>query len=81
MPDIALRELKNRLSEIVRDAESGTEYVVTVDRRPVAHLGPLPVRPTWITVDDFLTRLEGRWADPGLLDDLDELAGGRVDDL
>lgn len=80
MPDIALRDLKNRLSEIVREAETGTEYVVTVDRRPVAQLGPLPTKPTWIPLGDFVERFEGRWADRGLLDELDDLAGDRVDE-
>lgn len=81
MPDIALRDLKNRLSEVVREAEGGVEYVVTVDRRPVAQLGPLPLKPTWLTPQDFVARFAGRWADPGLLDELDEIAGDRVDEL
>ena len=81
MPEIAVRELKNRLSEIVRDVELGTEYIVTVDRRPVAKLSPLPQRRTWIPIGEILEMFEGKWADPGLLAELDELLPDTVDDL
>ena len=81
MPEIAVRDLKNRLSEIVRDVELGHEYIVTVDRRPVAKLSPLPQRRTWVPLGEFLAAFEGKWADPGLLAELDEIAGDTVDDL
>jgi prevent-host-death family protein len=81
MAEIAVRELKNRLSEIVRDVELGNEYVVTVDRRPVARLAPLPRRATWVPLRDFIAAFEGRWADPELLAELDELVGDTVEDL
>ncbi len=81
MPEIAVRELKNRLSEIVRDVELGNEYIVTVDRRPVAVLAPLPRRRTWIPLREVLEMFEGKWADPGLLRDLDEAMPDTVDDL
>ena len=81
MPDIAVRDLRNRLNEIVRDVESGVEYVVTVDRRPVAKLSPLPRKRTWIPAGEFFGMMHGRWADHELLAELDELAGDTVDDL
>jgi len=81
MQEIAVRDLKNRLSEIVRDVELGNEYIVTVDRRPVAKLSPVARKPTWVPLRDFIAAFEGRWADKGLLDDLNEWLPDTVDDL
>lgn len=38
---IAQRELRNHVGEVLRAAEAGTEFTVTVRGRPVARLGPL----------------------------------------
>jgi len=38
---VAVRELKDRLSELLRRAEAGEEIVVTSHGRPVARLGPV----------------------------------------
>ena len=37
---IPQRELRNNIGEILREAESGTEFTITVRGRPVARLGP-----------------------------------------
>jgi len=37
---IPQRELRNNVSAILRRAESGEHFIVTVDGRPVAELGP-----------------------------------------
>jgi prevent-host-death family protein len=37
---IPQRELRNHIGEILRAAESGTEFTITVRGRPVARLGP-----------------------------------------
>jgi prevent-host-death family protein len=37
---IPQRELRNDVARILREAEAGTEFTVTVRGRPVAHLGP-----------------------------------------
>ncbi len=37
---IAQRELRNNIGEILRDAQAGTEFTITVRGRPVARLGP-----------------------------------------
>ncbi len=37
---IPQRELRNNVSEILREAEAGTEFTITVRGRPVARLGP-----------------------------------------
>lgn len=38
---IALRELRNQVSAVLRRAEQGERFTVTVGGRPVAELGPL----------------------------------------
>lgn len=40
MPDLPQRELRNDISRVLRAAESGAVYTVTVGGRPVAELGP-----------------------------------------
>ena len=37
---IPQRELRNNVGEILRQAEAGTEFTITVRGRPVARLGP-----------------------------------------
>ena len=37
---IPQRELRNHIGAILREAEAGTEFIVTVRGRPVARLGP-----------------------------------------
>ena len=39
--DVAVRELKNRLSEYLRRAQSGEEVVVTSRGRPIVQLVPI----------------------------------------
>jgi prevent-host-death family protein len=83
IPDrtVAVRDLKNRLSEVLREVEAGERITVTVDRRPVAELVPLDRKPRWVTGRDLLGRLEGRHADTGMLDEIRELAGETIDQL
>jgi prevent-host-death family protein len=44
---IPQRELRNDVAAILREAEAGTEFTVTVRGRPVARLGPVdePLQP------------------------------------
>lgn len=37
---IPQRELRNNIAEVLRNAEAGTEFTITVRGRPVARLGP-----------------------------------------
>jgi prevent-host-death family protein len=42
MTVIAQRELRNQVSAVLKRAEQGEHFTVTVDGRPVAELRPLP---------------------------------------
>jgi prevent-host-death family protein len=39
---IPQRELRNQAGAVLRRAEQGERFTITVDGRPVAELGPLP---------------------------------------
>ncbi|MEX2621031.1 MAG: type II toxin-antitoxin system prevent-host-death family antitoxin [Egibacteraceae bacterium] len=68
MKELPQRELRNNISAVLRAAESGERYVVTVDGRPVAELGPRRP-PQWVGPGDVRTVLATP-TDPGLLDDV-----------
>jgi prevent-host-death family protein len=40
MPTIPQRELRNHVSDVLRRAEGGERFTITVNGRPVAELGP-----------------------------------------
>jgi prevent-host-death family protein len=46
--DVSVRELRNHTAEVLRRVEAGERLRVTVDRRPVAELAPLPRRDVWV---------------------------------
>jgi prevent-host-death family protein len=79
MKTIAQRELRNHSGEILRQAEAGQQFAVTVDGRPVAVLGPYQKR-QWVPKADFLRILSSQPADPTFFEDLGEM-GGTVADL
>ena len=80
MTTIPARELRNDVSGVLRRVESGQQVTVTVSGRAVARLVPLG-RPTWVPGRELLDELARSGADPGLLDDLRDLAPGSTDDL
>ena len=41
MPTIPQRELRNNVSDVLRRAEGGERFTITVNGRPVAELGPV----------------------------------------
>jgi prevent-host-death family protein len=79
MDDISVRDLRNRTAEVLRRVEAGERLRVTVDRRPVAELAPLPQRTTWVPRQRFLDGLIQ--ADAGLREDLADLLPDTVDEL
>lgn len=68
MAEIPQRDLRNDISAILRAAEEGAEYTVTVRGRPVATLGPFRAR-QWVAADDVRDLLRTP-TDPGLLEDV-----------
>ena len=77
MTTIPQKELRNNVGEVLRRAEAGEEFTVTVAGRPVARLGPARPR-QWVggpalqgvwrtpapqTLDDDLAKLPGEIAD------------------
>jgi prevent-host-death family protein len=78
VPVIPQKELRNNVAEVLRRAEAGEEFTITVAGRPVAHLGPARRR-QWVsgpdlakiwdtppprTLDEDLEHFPGDLADP-----------------
>lgn len=79
MKTIPQRELRNQSGEILRQAEAGEQFTITVDGRPVATLGPYQKR-QWVPREELVKLLNSLPPDPTLLDDIREL-GGTLEDL
>lgn len=77
--EVSVRELRNHTAEVLRRVEAGERLRITVDRRPVAVLGPLPARSTWVPRQRALAALVQ--ADAALRDDLDDALPDTIDDL
>jgi prevent-host-death family protein len=77
MPVIPQKELRNNVADVLRRAEAGEEFTITVAGRPVAELGPSRRR-RWVSGPD----LEHVWGTPApetLGDDLQRFPGGLED--
>jgi prevent-host-death family protein len=82
MTEIASRELRNDTAGVLRRVEAGESLTITTNGRPVAQLVPLPrARRTGMSRAELISLLNEAQADPGLRDDLRELAGETTDDL
>ena len=56
---ISQRELRNQAGAVLRRAEQGELFTITVDGRPVAELGPLPGTPEPAPLADLATLIAG----------------------
>jgi prevent-host-death family protein len=77
MATIPQKELRNHVGEVLRRAEAGEQFTITVSGRPVAQLGPVRTR-QWVPSG----QLADLWAippDPTLDKDLQKLAGELTD--
>jgi prevent-host-death family protein len=81
MANVASRELRNNTRELLARVEAGEEVAITVDGRPVATLQPVGSRPRWMPRSEFVKRIVGHQADPGLTGELHLLASDSPDDL
>ena len=81
MPEIPARDLRNDTAGVLRRVEAGEDVTITVHGRPVARLVPVdsPSRRP-IPWQEFVGRMERHQADPGLRDELRELAGEMTDE-
>lgn len=74
MPEIPQKELRNQVGEILRRAEAGEEFTITVSGRPVATLGPLDRSRTWVD-SSVLDELWSLPVDPTWAKDLEHFGG------
>ena len=70
MPVIPQKELRNNVAEVLRRAEAGEEFTITVAGRPVAELGPARRR-QWVSGAD-LAKVWRTPAPQGLGEDLEQ---------
>lgn len=70
MTTIPQRELRNNVSEILRRAEQGERFTITVSGRPVAELGPPAKDRRGATFAELWDVLARSPADPTWADDL-----------
>jgi prevent-host-death family protein len=77
VPTIPQKELRNNVGEVLRRAEAGEEFTITVAGRPVAQLGPTQRR-RWVS-DADLARVWDSPAPETLDQDLERLPGALVD--
>jgi prevent-host-death family protein len=77
MPKIPQKELRNNVGEVLRRAEAGEQFTITVSGRPVAQLGPARTR-QWVASAQ-LADLWAAAADPTLMKDLERLGGEMPD--
>jgi prevent-host-death family protein len=81
MTSVASRELRNNTRAVLDRVDAGETIVITVDGREVAELRPIERRARWMSRAEFVRRFAGRQADPGLVDELRQLAPDTTDDL
>lgn len=78
---VSIRELRNSTSNVVADLEAGERLTLTVNRRPVADIVPhIEERDPWVSSSELRRIVHEAPADPGLLDDLDDVRGAALED-
>jgi prevent-host-death family protein len=78
---IPQRELRNNVAEILREAEAGAEFTITVRGRPVARLGPaneLDHRRVNVPADALRPKLIATPVDDGFAADISRLREGEA---
>jgi prevent-host-death family protein len=74
MKTIPQRVLRNESGKVLRDAEAGQQFTITVDGRPVAQLGPVPRRRHWVSKAEVVQLLAQAGRDPGFFDEIAALS-------
>jgi prevent-host-death family protein len=78
---IAQRELRNRVSEVLRRVESGEHLRVTVDGRPVADLVPIAGRRIFVSRESLERALRHAPLDSRFCSDIENATGATIDEL
>jgi len=82
MKTIPQRELRNRVSRVLRQVEAGERMRITVDGRPVADLVPIGgVRRTFVPQDELLRLLARASLDRKFARDIKGVTGGTIEEL
>jgi prevent-host-death family protein len=77
VPVIPQKELRNNVAEVLRRAEAGEEFTITVAGRPVAQLGPARRR-QWVSGPE-LAKVWHTPAPRSIADDLEHFPGQLAD--
>jgi prevent-host-death family protein len=77
MVTIPQKELRNHVSEVLRRAEAGEQFTITVAGRPVAQLGPVCAH-QWVPQAQLADLWEAP-PDPTLDEDLRAFGGAPID--
>ncbi len=82
MKTIPQRELRNRISRVLRQVEAGEPMRITVDGRPVADLVPVGgARRAFVARDQVLTILRRASLDRKFKRDLDRAVGATLEEI
>lgn len=79
--DVGVRDLRNDTARVLDAVRAGERVTLTVHGEPIADIVPHGGRTRWLSGTAVRDQLTHRAADPGLRDDLDELAGDTLADL
>lgn len=74
MPRIPQKQLRNEVGDVLRRAEAGEVFTITVSGRPVAELGPIRRDQTWVD-GSVLEELGKLPVDPTWEHDLEKFGG------
>lgn len=79
--EVALRDLRNHTTSVLRRVERGERLRLTVNGRPVAEIRPLARRREIVPWDEVARALATCRADARLLEDLKQAVPDTTDDL
>lgn len=79
--EIGIRMLRNHTRDVIAAVTSGERVTLTVRGQAVADIVPHGRRERWLSGGYLGRELATRAADPGLRDDLNQLAGQTLEDL
>jgi prevent-host-death family protein len=79
--EIGVRELRNRTSWVIDLVRSSERVTLTVHGERIADIVPHRQRTRWLSGPRLRDELADRAADPGLTDELADLAGQTLDTL